>query len=85
MDFPAMYRPWTTLQYFQRYSSSPEVNTQNTAKIYLVCVVVGTKGLKTLSAIPRPWFCWKAEILSFLHVLLVWGDALTSLLIKTRF
>ncbi len=27
---------------------------------------------------------WKAESLSFLHVLLVWGVALTSLLIKTR-
>ncbi len=27
---------------------------------------------------------WKAESLSFLHVLLVWGVVLASLLIKTR-
>ena len=28
--------------------------------------------MKTLSTTPRP-YCWKAEILNFLHVLLVWG------------
>ena len=27
---------------------------------------------------------WKAESLSFLHVLFIWGVALTSLLNKTR-
>ncbi len=33
---------------------------------------------------PRPPdpYCWKAETLSFLHVLLVWGVKLTSLLTK---
>ena len=40
--------------------------------------------MKTLSATPRPYNRWKAESLSFLHVLLVWGDVVTSLLIKTR-
>ena len=44
MVSPAMYQPWTILQYFRQYSSSPEANTQNTAKIFF-CVVVGTKGL----------------------------------------
>jgi hypothetical protein len=29
--------------------------------------------MKTLSATPRPLYCWKAEDLSFLYVLLVWG------------
>ncbi len=38
---------------------------------------------ETLSATPRPYNRWKAESLSFLLVLLVWGFALTSLLIKT--
>jgi hypothetical protein len=38
--------------------------------------------MKTLSVTPRPWYRWKAEDLSFLHVLLVWGVTLTSLLIK---
>ncbi len=37
---------------------------------------------KTLSANPPPLYCWKAETLSFLHVLLVWGVKLTSLLTK---
>ena len=40
--------------------------------------------MKTLSATHRPYDHWKAESLSFLHVLLVLGVALTSLLIKTR-
>ena len=40
--------------------------------------------MKTLSATPRPWYRWKAEDLSFLYVLLVWGVALTSLIIKKR-
>ena len=40
--------------------------------------------MKTLSATPRPYDRWKAEDLSFLHVLLVWWVALTSLLIKKR-
>jgi hypothetical protein len=31
---------------------------------------------------PQPYNRWKAENLSFLHVLLVWGITLTSLLIK---
>ena len=39
---------------------------------------------KTLSATPRPYNRWKAETLSFLHVLLVWGVKLTSLLNKRR-
>ena len=38
--------------------------------------------MKTLSATPRPWYWWKAEDISFLYVLLVWGVALTSLIIK---
>ena len=40
--------------------------------------------MKTLSATPRPNNHWKAESLSFLNVLLVWGVLLTSLLIKMR-
>jgi hypothetical protein len=40
--------------------------------------------MKTLSVTPRPWYCWKAEDLSFLRVLLVRGVTLTSLLIKKR-
>jgi hypothetical protein len=40
--------------------------------------------MKTLSTTPRPWYRWKAEDLSFLYVLLVWGFALTSLIIKKR-
>jgi hypothetical protein len=40
--------------------------------------------MKTLSATPRPYDRWKAEDLSFLHVLLVWWVALTGLLIKKR-
>jgi hypothetical protein len=40
--------------------------------------------MKTLSATPRPYDRWKAENLSFLHVLLVWGVTVTSLLIKKR-
>ena len=40
--------------------------------------------MKTLSATPRPYNHWKAESLSFLHVLLVWEIELTSLLIKMR-
>ncbi len=40
--------------------------------------------MKTLSTIPRPYNRWKAEDLSFLHVLLVWWVALTSVLIKKR-
>ncbi len=40
--------------------------------------------MKTLSATPRPYDSWKAETLSFLHVLLVWGVTLTSLLNKRR-
>jgi len=40
--------------------------------------------MTTLSATPRPWYRWKAENLSFLHVLLVWGVTLTSLLVKKR-
>ncbi len=35
---------------------------------------------KTLSAIPQPLYQWKAETVSFLHVLLVWGVILLSLL-----
>jgi hypothetical protein len=34
--------------------------------------------VKTLSATPRLLFHWKAEDLSFLHVLLVWGVKLVS-------
>ncbi len=40
--------------------------------------------MKTLSETPRPYKRWKAETLSFLHVLLVWEVALASLLNKTR-
>ncbi len=40
--------------------------------------------MKTLSVTPRPWYRWKAEYLRFLHVLLVRGVTLTSLLIKKR-
>jgi hypothetical protein len=38
--------------------------------------------MKNLSATPRPWYRWKAETLSFLHVQLVWGVTLNILLIK---
>jgi hypothetical protein len=34
--------------------------------------------MKTLSATPIPFYCWKAEDLSFLYVLLVWGVKLVS-------
>jgi hypothetical protein len=34
--------------------------------------------MKTLSATPRPLYCWKSEDLSFLYVLLVWGVELVS-------
>jgi hypothetical protein len=34
--------------------------------------------MKTLSAPPRPLYRWKAEDLSFLYVLLVWGVKLVS-------
>ncbi len=34
--------------------------------------------MKTLSATPRPLYRWKAEDLSFLYVLLVWGVKLVS-------
>ncbi len=34
--------------------------------------------MKTLSMTPRPLYCWKAEDLSFLYVLLVWGVKLVS-------
>ncbi len=37
---------------------------------------------KTLFTTPQPLYHWKAETLSFLHVLLVWGVKLTSLLTK---
>ena len=40
--------------------------------------------MKTLSATPRPYNRWKAESHSFLYMLLGWGVALASLLIKTR-
>ena len=40
--------------------------------------------MKTLSATPRPYDRWKAETLSFLHVLLVWVVKLASLLNKMR-
>ena len=39
--------------------------------------------MNTLSATPRPYNHWKAETLSFLHVLLVLGVKLTSLLTTT--
>jgi hypothetical protein len=35
---------------------------------------------KTLSATPQPLYHWKAETVSFLHVLLVWGVILLSFL-----
>ena len=35
---------------------------------------------KTLSATPRPWYPWKAETVSFLHVLIVWGVIVLNLL-----
>ena len=38
--------------------------------------------MKTLSLTPRPYDRWKAETLSFLYVLLVWGVKLASLLNK---
>jgi hypothetical protein len=34
--------------------------------------------MKTLSATPRPSYSWKAEDLSFLYVLLVWGVKVVS-------
>jgi hypothetical protein len=37
---------------------------------------------KTLSLTPRPKYHWKAEDLSFLYVLLVWGVKLASMLNK---
>jgi hypothetical protein len=40
--------------------------------------------MKTLSAAPRPYDRWKAETLSFLHVLLVLGVKLTSFLTTMR-
>ena len=40
--------------------------------------------MKTLSANLRPYNRWKAETLSFLHVLFVLGVKTTSLLNKTR-
>ena len=40
--------------------------------------------MKTLFATPSSWYHWKAETLSFLHVLLVWGVTMTILLIKKR-
>ena len=40
--------------------------------------------MKTLSMTPRPYDRWKAETLSFLHVLLVLGVKVTSLLTITR-
>ncbi len=39
--------------------------------------------MMSLSQTPRPLYPWKAEIISFLHVLLVWGVKLTRFLIKT--
>ncbi len=46
------------------------------------CIVMLPR--KTLSETPRPLYHWKAEVLSFLHVLLVWGVNLASLLNKRR-
>ncbi len=40
--------------------------------------------MKTLPTAPRPYNRWKAETLSFLHVLLVWGVSLTSLINEMR-
>jgi len=40
--------------------------------------------MKTLSATPRPWYHWKAEDFSLLHMSLVWGVTLPGLLIKKR-
>ena len=40
--------------------------------------------MKTLSMTTRPYDHWKAETLSFLHVLLVLGVKLTSLLTTMR-
>ncbi len=40
--------------------------------------------MKTLSATPRPYDRWKAETLAFLHVLLVFGVKMTSLLTTMR-
>ena len=40
--------------------------------------------MKTKSTTPRPYDRWKAETLSFLHVLLVLGVKLTSLLTTMR-
>ncbi len=36
--------------------------------------------MKCLSVTPRPLYRWKAEILRFLYVSLVWGVKVTSLL-----
>jgi hypothetical protein len=40
--------------------------------------------MKTLSVTPRSWYCWKADILSFLYVLIDLGVKLTSLLTTTH-
>ena len=40
--------------------------------------------MKTLSMTPRPYDRWEAETLSFLHVLLVLGVNMGSLLTETR-
>ena len=40
--------------------------------------------MKTLSATLIPLYHWKAEVISFLHVLIVWGVKLTRSLIKMR-
>ena len=40
--------------------------------------------MKTLSATLIPLYHWKAEIISFLHVLIVWGVNMTRWLIKMR-
>ncbi len=34
--------------------------------------------METLSGTPRPLYSWKAEDLSFLYVLLIWGVKLVS-------
>jgi len=39
--------------------------------------------MKTLSATPRPWYRWKAETLSFLRVLLVYGVTVSILFKKS--
>jgi hypothetical protein len=40
---------------------------------------IGLLVMKTLSVTPRPLHHWKAENLSFLYVLLVWGVKLVGL------